>query len=795
MSRRDELLAELNRRQGNVMESASVNIPGEYSMEEEVVERPSPFSENRNSILMRELERRKSAAKPTDEATSRGLGHRAGEFGRGLLGATGTMLDVVDYASEASNKRKEAEQRRWKEDHQREYGEDEPYQKPGMLESAFKSVTEPAQEGSYMKSFRDTDFPTKHREGLPESVGLGQEFEPTDAAGRVMKGAGEFMAPIPIKGLGYGHAIKEVGKAGLKALPRVAAGEIGMAAGAAGALETPKLAKEETVAGTLEDFAKGIFGGMLGRKASDSTVRLGNKIISDGITKTAKDAPRKIAEKMVAAREAPLKKAAEFASMGARPDKEVFELAEKHGIDLPFNVGMDSRAMNFTANNYLKSLFTARVYEDTLKNSDSSMVRAVKRSIDRISPEDFKPSEGSGEFARFLKGQEKEAEEMVSKLYNNAESLLKKGESVVPKNTLKSISDMKELLTRDVLSPATKKVTAVIKELADKWELGPVISKKVEKEYGNSPIIIEKYLEALGKSNKAIPIDKLIGVRKELGVITKYDPDIKGVEGWLNGLKSQIDKDIDSSPNKAFVDAYRDANKIFKQEVADRFRGIVSRGLLSREMPREAFSLLNTPQNIQKLTEIAGTSNASKEILEALKKAKVKEVFANSLKDESLALAPFTNLFTKGEGKRELLKSLLGKQEFNNLDEMSKIASAFQREGRNLLNTSGTAIASADISKAEKLVKGTLFTILGGSGGAMVAGLPGAVAAAATPNLLSRLVSNKTFVRHAREYAVARQQGNESKARALLNNMIKTVEREQKIVAHLGTPTKKKEEK
>src|SRR5271170_5861792 len=38
-------------------------------------------------------------------------------------------------------------------------------------------------------------------------------------------------------------------------------------------------------------------------------------------------------------------------SLGAKPNQEVFKLAEKHGVELPFNVGMNSSPQNFLANN------------------------------------------------------------------------------------------------------------------------------------------------------------------------------------------------------------------------------------------------------------------------------------------------------------------------------------------------------------------------------------------------------------------------------------------------------------
>jgi hypothetical protein len=599
---------------------------------------------------------------------------------------------------------------------------------------------------------------------LSDMAGLGQEYEPEkgDTLGNVVNFGGKIIAPTTLLPLGgYVNVAKKAATSGLKGAAKALGKDALMAGAAATAIKaTPKMAQEGTAAGAIEDFAKGMFGA----RAADS-------LVQKNILKTIARAPKNA---FMGA-----------ATTGAKPNERALTLAKEHGIELPFNVGMRSRPMNFAANNYLKSMFTSSVYDDAIKNSNESMVNAVKRNIDELGPSTLKPSEASGEYRRFIELEEKTAEKAASELYANAEKFLKKGDSVKPKNTAKFIGNLEELLGRDVQSPATKKVANIVVNLAESWGISP--GNKVSlgsqlKKLENDPKFIEAYFSQFKKQLPNVPVEKLIGIRKELGTITNYDPTIKGSESYLNGLKSVIDRDIETMSNKEFLTEWRNANSAFKTDVADRFRGDVARSLLANEMPTEAYSLLNSPQNVREIEKIAGKSPKSKEIFDSLKKAKVREIFSTSLQDESLRVSPFINVFNKKEKNAELLESLIGKPQFKKLSEISEIAEEFKHANQELLNTSGTAIASSDISKAEKLVKGTLGSIFNSGAGYAIGGAGGAAVGIAMPNLISRLVANPKFVDSARAYAIARQNNKKIYSETLLKKIIKLTDTEQRLM-------------
>lgn len=665
---------------------------------------------------------------------------RAGQFTRGLLSGIGSGVDMSQPGNPLMNDR------------------------PDLYEDLdkYKSLGE----NPTRQELIDTEInpPVRMSQELPEALGYGEEYEPsgTDTTGKVLNFAGELAAPSPTLPMaGYSGVAKAAGK-GVGALTKALGKEAALSGATATAIKaTPRLTEEGTGSGMLEDFAKGMFGA----KATD-------KIVSKNLMKTLVKAPKNMA--------------LGAATFMAKPNERAFELAQKHGVSLPLNVGLRSKSTNWAANNYLKSIFTSGVYEDALKESNESMVNAVKRNIDELGTSRLKPSEASGEFRRFIQAEEKSAEEEISKLYDESSKLLKKTDVVKPKNTANFISNLEEMLNRDIQSPATKKVANIVGNLAESWGLAP--PGKTLKQLEDNPKLIEAYLDQFKKNMPNIPVEKLIGIRKELGTITNYDPTIKGSESYLNGLKSVIDKDIETMSNKEFLSKWREANREFKTSVADRFRGDVARSLLANEMPTEAFSLLNSPENIKEISKIAGKSQKSEEIFNALKKAKVREIFSNSLQDESLRVSPFINIFNKKEKNVELLESLMPKRTVNNLSEIAEIAEEFKHANQELLNTSRTALTSSEIAKAEKLTKGVLSTLFNGAIGSGVGAMAGigstggAAIGIAMPNLMSRLVANPKFVDAARAYALNRKNGRQAHADTILKRLIKLTDTEQRLM-------------
>jgi hypothetical protein len=563
----------------------------------------------------------------------------------------------------------------------------------------------------------------------------GRELAPTedDRFGKLIHTAGEFAAPLP------GGGLINAGKAGAKTLAKHVGKDLATAGGASAALNlTPSMTEEGTIGRAAEDIGKIVLGGKLGR----------------GVTSGVKDLPAKAM------------------AFRANPNEKVFQLAEKHGVELPFNVGMGSTPSNFMANNYLKSMFSSDKYKKVFTNATGKMLDKVKKTINSLGSSELKPSEASGEFRQAMKEEERALSGQARQKYEEANKLLSEKDVVIPEKTIKSLTGAHEILNRDITSPATKKVAKVLGDLMEAWGLSPKLPKTSSGDFDT-----KKLAAMLKKTTKSKPIEvsRLDAVRKELNQMIEFDPEVRGVQAFLSRLVKDLEHDIGTSSNQAYVTARKDANKFFKENIAERFRTSMAESVLRNEAPTEAFNLMTNAQRVRDLQKIAGSSPQSQEVFNSLKKAKLRQIFEGAVEDEAIRSAPFAKLFSKKEGRQELIEELLGnKKAYDELSEIAQIAESFSESGRELLNTSGTALAHSDITRAEQLVKTTLGTFFGAGAGFSAAGLPGAAVGAGMPYILSQVVSNPKWVRQARQYALARQKGNEKYAKTLLKGLVKT---------------------
>ena len=580
-----------------------------------------------------------------------------------------------------------------------------------------------------------------------------------DTTAKILKTTTEMLTSLSIPGLGIASNITGKGaKAITKGIFKGAAKEIAPALGASTALNvTPEFTEEGSAGRIIEDLVKIIMGTKSGTKlASPAALRAAKRITN------LKDASEKTVAKLL--------------SMGSKPNQEILELAKQKGVELPFNVGANNKGHNFLANNYLKSMFVSDTYKQVLKNTDEQMVKQVQNAIDTLGDSKLLPSEASVEYRNFLKQDELRFKAESNKLYNEARDLLKSTESIEPTHTIESLQSeaVKDLLNKLSPSDAEKKVINRIKEISGKLIGETELPKSVAEDAAKIKGAADAYKKATQQESKT-SVKELIDLRSSLMNTLDYDTEVRGVEAYLSRLVGDLTKDIEGYGNKAFVKKWQEANQFFKQNIADRFRTDIARSLMTGEVPVEAFNKMNSVGNIQQLRKIAGESEKGQEIFKALSKAKLREIFSSSFTDGSLQTGNFYKLFDKKEKTGELIKELIGATEYKSLEEIGKIAGEFSKAGKELLNTSGTAIATSDISKAEQLVKTTLGTLFGGSIGYATGGLPAAALGVAMPNIISRIVANPKIVNQAHAYAIARQAGKDKEAKTILNRLVKMV--------------------
>lgn len=604
---------------------------------------------------------------------------------------------------------------------------------------------------------------------IEKLAGRSLDPSPEDTLGQVLHTTGEFMLPIP------GTGAAKAGNLGIKGISKVLAKDAGTSLGSSIALKaTPNLTEEGSLGRIGEDFAKIIAGGRLASGAGKTASYINNLAKSPKYKDALQNSYSSI-------KDFPLKMAAKFSSIPTKADERIFNLAEKHNVKLPFNVGMNSKVHNFTANTALKSAFISDSYKKALQDADQSMIDAVKKNIDTLGAQNLKPSEASEQFREFLKSEEKVAEDQGRELYNFANESLGKNDKVTPKHTAEMVERLKnEILTTKVKSSASKKLQSVIPAIED---LVGDISKSANKQY------TAKHLHELtGKIDKNHFLKKispadLYKEQSQLRQMINYDEDIKGMERWFEALSSAMEKDMATSSNKEYLSRLSDAKKFYKEGIVDRFRTIMARGIMTGEVPKDAVSMLSSPERIKLLEKSAGDSPKGKEIFDSLKKAKLREILKPAIEGEfetgTVRTAPLAKLFSKSERNEEMIQSLLGKKSFNDLKEVSEIADAFSKANRDLLNTSGSALTHADIKRLDGTLAKSFGVLFGAYGLFDVAG---AAAVGGSPYVLSKLVSNPKFTELARQYAVNRARGRDKAAEGIMHKLVNLSNQEVKML-------------
>lgn len=583
---------------------------------------------------------------------------------------------------------------------------------------------------------------------------------------------GQITSPMP------GELIRGIAKApkmisaGIRAVPELArklGTRLAESTGATAAIKgAPQVTEEDSAFHIPEMMAKGVIGGLAGR----------------GAVAGAMHAPKLIPTK---------KNLARAASLFSDPNEELFHLAEKQGVELPPNVGMNSRPLNLMSNYFSKSIFASKKLKESIKNADKSMLKAAQDKMDMLGTKNVEPSTASSQFKDFLVQEEKVANEGIKEAYNANRALIKPEDTVIPTNTKQTVMAMKHILEVPVKDADTKMVSKIVLDLATDWGILPKnITKQVR--LGNAEKVLEnpenmkEVIKAIQKSmvnetletgkpfQKAIPVQQLDTVSNMLGSIIG-NKQVFGMKKWLVGLKKSVDKDLGSSSNKAYVKGLKEADELYKTTYASRFKEDLAHSIMTGEEPLFTYNQLNDTHTLQVLEKIAGESPQAKELVNSLKKAKIREIFNKAYTAEGVQTGNFSRIFDKNEVSQEFLKELFGHEAYKGMSDLASIMKEQQAAGREILNTSGTAYTTSDfkiLGKFGAATVGAIGYLFGANPTVAVAGLGTAVGAAAAIHGMSRLLADPAFVKQARAFAIARKNGNTKYSAQLLNNMGRT---------------------
>jgi len=200
-----------------------VSIPGEMALKKPE-ENYSPGNNMTTPSLTLEQIDAALAKKGVQAPKQEGFMHRLGQLGRGFVGAMGAEHGAMPHGG-------------------------------ANMALPYEDLMENEERFKY-------GHPS---EVLPESVGLGKQFEPSegDTTGKILKGTGEFLSPSPFMAFGgYGNVAKAGMKGGLKGGTKALGKDLGIATGLSTLTHgTPRMAEEGTGLGALEDLTKTIGGG------------------------------------------------------------------------------------------------------------------------------------------------------------------------------------------------------------------------------------------------------------------------------------------------------------------------------------------------------------------------------------------------------------------------------------------------------------------------------------------------------------------------------------------------------
>lgn len=447
-------------------------------------------------------------------------------------------------------------------------------------------------------------------------------------------------------------------------------------------------------------------------------------------------------------------------SLGAVPNSEKRKMAQELGWKQTFNDQLDSDLAHGAANTLFDTAPTSKVYRNDLAEAKQSHIDAVVKQIDAVSPDKKDWKDASYDYAKQAAVEDTRNEAMADAFYKRADSKRKKGNTGKVEPIISEMNKIKRIISKSpVLSDDEKWVLNKLNETESKLGLGGVNEgtdqfKHLKGTPAYRKMKLHNTLSNMKKSHKPItelPLEKLTALKSSLQKMIHYNSDIPfGAKRFMGQLIGGVDRAIATTKNQDFLNHQRAANSFFKRQIVDNVRSDIARSIKQEKLPVQAYDFMSDPQKIAELEKIAGPTPAGKQVMNALKRAKLQEVVVDHVTnaDGSLSYANLARLFTNKSKSAPMLKALLGKEGYENLEKLATLAQDRSAASKILAGLSKTAQRGHDIAMYGTLLHGALTLNL--------PVLASVAAEAGSVNLLSRLVSNKDYIRAALKHAEAR---------------------------------------
>ena len=443
-------------------------------------------------------------------------------------------------------------------------------------------------------------------------------------------------------------------------------------------------------------------------------------------------------------------------SLGAKIDPKAIQYEKSLGWQRSWNDKLDSDLAHAGANTFFDTLPTSRKYKNEMKEIKQSHIDTVTREMESISPEKLDKMTSSVNYQAAATKEGQRLEDMSKALYKRADSYRNTGDTGSVEPLIKEMNHIESILSKSP-DPSADELFMLNKIKNMKEELGLIPSKEelklVEGLKAASPEDKKYLLKNISQKRTLteLPLEKLTALKSSWQRSINYDQNIPyGAKRFMNQLIGGADRSIGTTSNKEFLNHQSAANAFFKRSIVENVRSDFARSLKEGETPKLAFDYMSDPRRIAELEKIVGNSPAAKQTMNALKRAKLEQVVVDHIKnkDGSLSYANLAGIFTNKSTQIPMLKSLLGKQGYENFEKMAYLAQKRSAASKVLAGPSKSAQRGHDIA----LFGTAISAILHGN----IPLIATVGAEAGTINLMSRLVSNKKYIDAAVKHAEAR---------------------------------------
>jgi hypothetical protein len=500
-----------------------------------------------------------------------------------------------------------------------------------------------------------------------------------------------------------------------------------------------------------------------------ATVYAGHKgrKLSPGSVKEAIDGTKNIANNVKEFVKAPKKAIKEGAAKAVSKlgpyKQEVAEAAERRGVKPTLSNVIESRPIQATETYLKESALSGEAYEKKLSSINQQTKDSFERILNGVS-QDIRPGRDIAEdtIVRLKKNIE-ESKDVYTKLYQESNKAIKKGETVPYSNITKNMREVRKTLSQTALNKGQRAESLkVIDEISNN------LRKEAEANFVKNRL--DQIVDAQGKKAKPTPnqrkqIEKeareavrngkgevspqiLLGTEDALNDYIDWHSQggvKKTLKHVLGGVKSDIE--VFGQGNKAFQDLYKMADKEFASH-AKRLRSDLVKSILKKEVPEEVLSKMNNVSNIKRVESAVAQNPEGRKLFNGLKRAKLQELLEGKFVDNAGNVKHGTFATALKDPKKQgLYEELLGKQNYRRLKDMEKVSGDMANLTAKFANTSKTATKALDYGLVASFLSQVYFAFkTGGLGNiALTAGKLG-IQASIMP-VLSKLLTDDEFIK------------------------------------------------